>query len=141
ATPSRRPGSTYVAYRQLLAPSPAREHIRASHAHGSRNLRGSGHWSLAQVSIILRAMSPPSLRRYRAERLLREEFELQRARVLASVYARLRAAGIRLDEGDLDACYALAWHGLYAALLEGQHVASPTGWLALVTYRRAIDEH
>src|SRR5438552_3672805 len=86
-------------------------------------------------------MSPPSLRRYRAERLLRQEFELQRARVLASVCARLRATGMWLDAGDLDACYAQAWHGLYAALLEGHDVANPTGWLALVTYRRAIDEH
>ena len=86
-------------------------------------------------------MSPSTIRRYRAERLLRQEFELQRARVLANVRARLRAASIRLDEGDLDACYAQAWHGLYAALLEGEDVANPTAWLTLVTYRRAIDEH
>ncbi len=65
-----------------------------------------------------------------------------RSRVLASVRARLRTAGVRLDPADLDACYSQAWHGLYTTMLEGEtEVANPEGWLALVTYRRAIDEH
>jgi DNA-directed RNA polymerase specialized sigma24 family protein len=63
-------------------------------------------------------------------------------RVLATVRGRLRAAGVRLDQGDLEACYAQAWHGLYTTMLEGKtEVANPEGWLALVTYRRALDEH
>lgn len=91
-------------------------------------------------------MSPIGVRRYRAERLLRREFQAMRGRVLASVRARLRAAGVRLDPADLEACYAQAWHGLYTAMLEGHsaggaEIANPEGWLALVTYRRAIDEH
>ncbi len=86
-------------------------------------------------------MSPLILRRQRAERLLRQEFEGLRGRVLASVRGRLRASGASLDEGDLEACYAMAWQGLYAAMLEGQEIASPAGWLVLVTHRRAIDEH
>jgi DNA-directed RNA polymerase specialized sigma24 family protein len=82
------------------------------------------------------------VRRYRAERLLRREFEGMRARVLASVRARLRTAGVRLDPADLEACYSQAWHGLYTTMLAGEtEVANPEGWLALVTYRRAIDEH
>jgi len=85
-------------------------------------------------------MSPLSLRRHRAERLLREEFEGLRGRVLASVRGRLRASGASLDQDDLEACYAMAWQGLYAAVLDGQEVANPTGWLVLVTFRRAIDE-
>jgi RNA polymerase sigma factor (sigma-70 family) len=85
-------------------------------------------------------MSPLSLRRYRAERLLREEFEGLRGRVLASVRGRLRASGASLDQADLEACYAMAWQGLYAAVLEGQEIANPTGWLVLVTFRRAIEE-
>jgi DNA-directed RNA polymerase specialized sigma24 family protein len=90
----------------------------------------------------LPGVSPLSVRRYRAERLLRREFEGMRARVLALVRARLRAAGVRLDPADLDACYSQAWHGLYTTMLEGRtEVANPEGWLALVTYRRAIDEH
>lgn len=63
-----------------------------------------------------------------------------RGRVLAGVRARLRAAGVRLDGADLDACYAQAWHGLYMTMLKGRVVTNPQGWLTLVTYRRAIDE-
>jgi RNA polymerase sigma factor (sigma-70 family) len=85
-------------------------------------------------------MSPLSLRRYRAERLLREEFDGLRGRVIATVRRRLRASGVSLDASDLEACYAQAWHGLYMAVLEGQEVANPTGWLVLVTFRRAIEE-
>jgi len=86
-------------------------------------------------------MSPLALRRYRAERLLRQEFEGLRGRVLATVAGRLRASGVRLDAGDLEACYAMAWQGLYTAVVEGQEIANPTGWLVLVTFRRAIEEH
>ena len=64
-------------------------------------------------------MSPLPLRRYRAERLLRREFEGLRTRVLGAVAGRLRAAGLELDAGDLEAAYGLAWQGLYAAVLEG----------------------
>jgi RNA polymerase sigma factor (sigma-70 family) len=86
-------------------------------------------------------MSPASLRRYRAERLLREEFRSLRVSVIATVRERLRACGAALDPSDLDACYAQAWQGLYAATLDGQHIVNPPGWLAVVTFRRAIDEH
>jgi RNA polymerase sigma factor (sigma-70 family) len=88
-------------------------------------------------------MSPLSIRRYRADRLLRREFEAMRERVLAKVRGRLRAAGVALDAGDLEACYAQAWHGLYTTMLEdgAEEIANPEGWLAVVTYRRAIDEH
>jgi RNA polymerase sigma factor (sigma-70 family) len=81
------------------------------------------------------------LRRYRADRLLREEFEQQRERVIAGVSSRLRRAGVALDRDDLEAAYAQAWQGLYAAVLEGRQIVNPAGWLAVVTYRRAIDEH
>ncbi len=81
------------------------------------------------------------MRRYRAERMLRKEFEGLRGRVVGSVRGRLRASGVSLDASDLEACYAQAWQGLYAAMLAGEEIANPTGWLALVTYRRAIEEH
>jgi DNA-directed RNA polymerase specialized sigma24 family protein len=86
-------------------------------------------------------VSPLSLRRYRAERLLREDFERLRAHVLGNVRARLRWSGLCLDASDLDACYAQAWQGLYAAVLGGERIANPGGWLSVVTTRRAIDEH
>lgn len=85
-------------------------------------------------------MSPLSLRRYRAERLLREEFQTLRAKVLASVRRRLSARSVSVDQADLEDCYAQAWQGLYAAVLEGQEIANPTGWLVLVTFRRAIED-
>ena len=85
-------------------------------------------------------MSPLTLRRYRAERLLRQEFEALRGRVIATVRGRLGAGGASLDSSDLDACYAQAWQGLYAAVLDGQEIANPAGWLTLVTFRRAIEE-
>ena len=82
-----------------------------------------------------------TVRRYRAERMLRKEFEGLRGRVVGSVRGKLRASGVSLDASDLEACYAQAWQGLYAAMLAGEEIANPTGWLALVTYRRAIEEH
>jgi RNA polymerase sigma factor (sigma-70 family) len=86
-------------------------------------------------------MSPLVVRRYRAERLLRDEFDRLRERVIGGVSRRLRAGGVRLDASDLDACYAQAWQGLYSAVLDGAQIDNPSAWLALVTYRRAIDEH
>jgi RNA polymerase sigma factor (sigma-70 family) len=83
-------------------------------------------------------MSPLHLRRYRAERLLRSQFEELRGSVLGAVRARLGSTA--LDDADLEACYSQAWQGLYAAILGGQEIQHPAGWLILVTYRRAIDE-
>lgn len=85
-------------------------------------------------------MSPLSLRRYRAERLLRSEFDALRNTVLAAVRPRLRSAGLEMDDADLEACYSQAWQGLYAAVLSGEEIQNLTGWLVLVTHRRAIDE-
>jgi DNA-directed RNA polymerase specialized sigma24 family protein len=85
-------------------------------------------------------MSPLHVRRYRAERLLRDEFEGLRERVLTNVRRRLQASGVSLDQDDLGACYAQAWQGLYTATLEGQQIANPAGWLVIVTFRRAIEE-
>ncbi len=85
-------------------------------------------------------MSPLAIRRYRADRLLQAEFRQLQARVIGIVRGRVGATRSGLDEADLEACYALAWQGLYAAVLEGQEISNPTGWLVLATYRRAIDE-
>jgi RNA polymerase sigma factor (sigma-70 family) len=85
-------------------------------------------------------MSPLHLRRYRAERLLRTEFDALRESVLRIVRARLRDTKATLDEADLEACYSQAWQGLYAEILSGEEIENPSGWLVLVTYRRAIDE-
>ncbi len=87
-------------------------------------------------------MSPSTLRRYRAERLLRQDFDGLRGETLAIVRARLRVRGVTIDASDLDACYSQAWQGLYAAMIGGgETIANPRGWLVLVTFRRALDEH
>jgi len=86
-------------------------------------------------------MSPLALRRYRAERLLRDQFSRLRARVLAGVRRQLRASGVHVDQSDLEACYAQAWQGLYATMLEGRPIDNPAAWLMVVTFRRAIEEH
>jgi DNA-directed RNA polymerase specialized sigma24 family protein len=86
-------------------------------------------------------MSPLSVRRFRAERLLRAQFEALRAGVVAATRARLRGTGVTFDEDDLEVCYASAWQGLYTAVLDGQEIENPAAWLALVTFRRAVDEH
>jgi DNA-directed RNA polymerase specialized sigma24 family protein len=86
-------------------------------------------------------MSPLTLRRFRAERLLKREFEGLRSRVIETARRRLLGTGVDLDICDLEACYALAWQGLYGAVLEGQEIDNPAGWLVLVTFRRAIEEH
>jgi DNA-directed RNA polymerase specialized sigma24 family protein len=85
-------------------------------------------------------VSASGLSRYRAERLLRKDFAGLRAKVIAVVRAQLRGKGVELDRVDLEACYAQAWHGLYATVLSGETVESPSAWLVLVTFRRAIDE-
>ncbi|MGA9875357.1 MAG: sigma-70 family RNA polymerase sigma factor, partial [Solirubrobacteraceae bacterium] len=85
-------------------------------------------------------MSPPALRRYRAERLLRKEFPALRSKVLTVVRSQLRTKGVTLDPADLEACYAVAWQGLYTKTLGGEQVDNPSAWLVLVTFRRAIDE-
>jgi hypothetical protein len=76
-------------------------------------------------------ISPSTLRRYRAERLLRQEFGGLREEVLSSVRGRLRARGVHLDDGDLEACYAQAWQGLYAAIAAGEEITNRGGWLAV----------
>ncbi len=86
-------------------------------------------------------MSPLAVRRMRAERMLRSEYEALRGRVLRATRAKLAASEATLDPADLDACYAQAWHGLYGEVLQGSRIENPVGWLVLVTYRRAIDEH
>jgi RNA polymerase sigma factor (sigma-70 family) len=80
------------------------------------------------------------LRRYRAERLLRKDFSGLRAKVLAVVRSQLGSKGIALGHVDLEDCYSQAFAGLYTAVIEGEEVENPTGWLVTVTFRRAIDE-
>src|SRR5271155_529541 len=95
----------------------------------------------AQPDRAVPGMSPLALRRFRAERLLRRDFVALRPSVLASARRRLGVVGADVDDVDLEACYAQAWHGLYATVLSGEPVENTSGWLTTVTVRRVIDEH
>ena len=83
-------------------------------------------------------MSPATLRHYRAERLLRRDFEGLRGRVLGAARGRLRACGVALDESDLEACYAMAWQGLYTATLQGEEIVNPLPYAGLVAVEAGI---
>ena len=86
-------------------------------------------------------MSPAALRTYRAERLLERDFHALRGSVLAIVAARLRATGGSLGPlGPRGPLRRGAWQGLYGETVRGRTVENPAAWLALVTYRRAIEE-
>jgi DNA-directed RNA polymerase specialized sigma24 family protein len=86
-------------------------------------------------------MSPLTLRRYRAELLLKREFSMRRGHVAEHVELRLRAVGVELDRADVEACYAMAWQGLYGEVLAGAEIESPVAWLVTATHRRCLDEH
>ena len=43
--------------------------------------------------------------------------------------ATARAGGRTSTAGDLEACYAQAWQGLYTAIAAGEEIANPGGWL------------
>src|SRR5664280_1356512 len=55
----------------------------------------------------------------------------------APPHRRIRSSGKLTKSGR----YAQAWQGLYTVVLDGQQISNPAGWLTLVTFRRAIEEH
>ena len=75
-------------------------------------------------------MSPLAVRRYRADRLLQAEFRQLQARVIGVVRGRMGATGGGLDEADLEACYAAAWQGLHATVLDGEEIFMVQGGVA-----------
>ncbi|MDQ3678379.1 MAG: hypothetical protein M3401_16540 [Actinomycetota bacterium] len=77
----------------------------------------------------------------RLERLVAANYESLKAEVLGTVRAKLARGTLRPDPSDLDEAYNLAWHALYVQLKEdSEAVRNLGGWLATITYRRAIDD-
>ena len=119
-----------------------RGHARGQPRADRRTVRQTANWTnhdgiapgLATVSPLTFAATVPNACCARSSRACAAACW----RACAGVCGR---AACSLDESDLEACYAQAWQGLYSGVLEGQEIANPAGWLALVTYRRAIDEH
>jgi DNA-directed RNA polymerase specialized sigma24 family protein len=84
-------------------------------------------------------MSRPAHDRF--ERVIAEHYESLKPEVLATVRGKLAVDSLHPDPADLDAAYNAAWHALYERSREhGEEVGNLGGWLATITYRRAIDD-
>lgn len=77
----------------------------------------------------------------RFERVIAEHYESLKPEVLATVRGKLVVDSLHPDPSDLDAAYNAAWHALYEqSRSHGDEVSNLGGWLATITYRRAIDD-
>ncbi|MGE4426606.1 MAG: sigma-70 family RNA polymerase sigma factor [Solirubrobacteraceae bacterium] len=82
-----------------------------------------------------------ALGRRGSERVVAREYGAVRDEVLRTVGGKLRAAGVRLDDSDLDAAYNQAWHALYVKLEAGETIDNRVAMLVTITHRRALDDH
>ena len=77
----------------------------------------------------------------RFERVIAECYESLKPEVLSTVRGKLAVDSLHPDSSDLEAAYNAAWHALYERSREhGEDVGNLGGWLATITYRRAIDD-
>ena len=84
-------------------------------------------------------MSRPAHDRF--ERVIAQHYESLKPEVLATVRGKLAVDSLHLDPSDLDAAYNAAWHALYEQSRRcDEEVSNLGGWLAMITYRRAIDD-
>lgn len=84
-------------------------------------------------------MSRPAHDRF--ERLIAEHYESLKPEVLHTVRGKLGAHSLHPDQSDLEAAYNSAWHALYEqSRRNDKEVSNLGGWLAMITYRRAIDD-
>ena len=75
------------------------------------------------------------------ERLIGEHYEGLKPEVLTTVRGKLAVDNLHPDPSDLDAAYNAAWHALYEQSRQNDsEVGNLGGWLATITYRRAIDD-
>ena len=84
-------------------------------------------------------MSRPAHDRF--ERVIAEHYESLKPEVLTTVRGKLAVDSLHPDPSDLDAAYNAAWHALYEqSCRREEEVGNLGGWLAKITYRRAIDD-
>ena len=75
------------------------------------------------------------------ERVISAHYESLKSEVLATVRGKLAVDNLHPDPADLDAAYNAAWHALYEhSRKHGNEIGNLGGWLATITYRRAIDD-
>ena len=84
-------------------------------------------------------MSRPAHDRF--ERVIAAHYESLKPDVLTTVRGKLAVDNLHPDPSDLDAAYNAAWHALYEhSRKHGKEIGNLGGWLATITYRRAIDD-
>ncbi|MDP1847649.1 MAG: hypothetical protein Q8K79_07650 [Solirubrobacteraceae bacterium] len=84
-------------------------------------------------------MSRPAHDRF--ERVISAHYDSLKHEVLATVRGKLAVDNLHPDPSDLDAAYNAAWHALYEhSRKHGNEIGNLGGWLATITYRRAIDD-
>lgn len=84
-------------------------------------------------------MSRPAHDRF--EQVISAHYESLKPEVLATVRGKLAVDSLHPDPSDLDAAYNAAWHALYEqSRRRDEEVSNLGGWLAKITYRRAIDD-
>ena len=77
----------------------------------------------------------------RLEQFVTANYESLKPEVLATVRWKLSARHCHPDPTDLEAAYNIAWHALFEQLQgDLDAVTNLPGWLATITYRRAIDD-
>src|SRR5689334_16313522 len=77
----------------------------------------------------------------RFERVIAEHYEGLKGEVLTTVRGKLAVDNLHPDPSDLEAAYNAAWHALYErSRKHGHEIGNLGGWLATITYRRAIDD-
>jgi DNA-directed RNA polymerase specialized sigma24 family protein len=78
--------------------------------------------------------------RRRADDILARDYERLRHGVLRGIRASLHNQNLHPDLDDLSEYYNTAWHALHSALLDGENINNPEGFLVKVGVCRGIDE-
>ncbi len=75
------------------------------------------------------------------EALASANYEAIKDDVIATLRGHLAADNMHVDPLDLEAAYNLAWHALSVQMEQSaEQINNLGGWLAMVAYRRAIDD-
>jgi hypothetical protein len=83
----------------------------------------------------------PQTLRQQAEWIADEHYRSLEREVVAVVSRKLSARNMRLDQSDVEEAYCQAWHGVCEQITGGVEIASLTGMLVEITWRRAVDSY
>jgi DNA-directed RNA polymerase specialized sigma24 family protein len=77
----------------------------------------------------------------KAEALVNRLYHPLKPTVLLAARHRLAAVSRTIDAGDLEEHYNAAWETLYTRACDGGEVKNPAGFLYIIVYRRALNDH